>query len=292
MRNDMDSLLQEALKPGLIPSDSLNQSILENRGKAECFTKKSSLTGVIKAAAIVLCLFCIGGPVAYAATNFIKNILITEHAISIGNPAYVDDAAIAAPEEDVSVDALGGMKGGPGDKWTYKRVEKVNGSATNTYYNYLSLQDALEDAELPNWLTKEYELDGEAIYCFSDTGDVWYRSVGAFLSYEEGTVRYYVSQVTGNVASDMAHSIKLENTENKREYKDFVLVDEVREEGITTTYVIISDGDVFGYLSFRGVSEEGIKAFLDTVIIPKADKNVSAEEEIYICEGEHFTDSV
>ncbi len=85
--------------------------------------------------------------------------------------------------------------------------------------------------------------------------------------YEGGLVVCSISQMTGDVAENCAHSIQLENTGNQRIYKEYVLVDEVKdEEEKVTTYVILSHKDVFGYVAFSGVSESDIQAFLDTVV--------------------------
>ena len=71
------------------------------------------------------------------------------------------------------------------------------------------------------------------------------------------------------VAEDSAFSIKLSNTSNERTYTtasglELTLVDTEEDGGLCTT-VMVSDGDVKGYLRFRGLSEEEIREVLDTV---------------------------
>ena len=94
---EMDSVLSEALRPTFSPSSELNRQLLSGKVKSDGSRQKAAIKKMYllpKVAAIVLAVLCVGGAGVYAATKLLAP-KVTEHAVSVGNTEYVDDAAIA-----------------------------------------------------------------------------------------------------------------------------------------------------------------------------------------------------
>ncbi len=267
MNYNMDHLLKESLRPTFSPHEDLNKMILECAGKVTPLKRKSTLSGVIKAAIIIICIACISVPTTKAALDFIKNVYFTKNSVSTGNPAYVVEDN--GSEKEVYVEDLGKVEGGPNDKWIYKETNIVN-SYTNTYFYYNNVEDAFADAGMDSWLTEPVTWKEYPAYIRSEGVDTLSKSIQVTILWGEGTVHFTQDIVLGNVAEDMAYIVPLNEPSNRRTYKDFVLVDSLRMwegEYITETVVILRDEDYNGHLKFRDVSEEDIYEFLDSLRI-------------------------
>lgn len=275
MKDNMDNLLQKALRPTDEPSEVLNTSILE---QAKQVGKRNTWQGVPKIAVAVL-IFALVCPVGVYAANFIiRQVSVTEHAISVGNTEYVDDKALvgaATSTEEVKTENVSHEEGNANVKWLTKDVEKINDEVTNTYYAYDDYKAAVADSKLPNWLSKDYELNGTVTYVYTKTDAFEEHDLGACFNYGEGGFDYNISSMTGNVDEDAAYSLYLRNTENQRKYTantgaEYTLVDEkVKEDGteVVTTYVVVSSGKYTGYLAFHSLTEDEIHQILDTIKI-------------------------
>lgn len=276
MKDKMDNLLEKALQPNDSPDAELNEKIIEMGTKVRKHKPESMAMKLARTAAVVLGVISLGSVTVYAANKVIKNVLVTDHAISVGNPDYIDDAAIAKDEEIPPIENVLHEEGDASVKWLTKDVQVVGGYATNTYYAYPDYVTAISDAGLDNWFREKFEDASDVTYVLTETEDYTDKSVNASYYYHDGSFFVSESIMTGNVAEDVASSIKLKNTNNVREYTSasgyvFTLVDEISEgeEGtITTTYVMIAYDDYYGYISFNDLSDEEIKGILDTVIIP------------------------
>lgn len=277
MKDNMDILLEKALKPNMEPDEALNVAILEN-GRNE--KKKRMWHGVPKVAVAVLvfALVCPAG--VYAANFIIKQVSVTEHAISVGNTEYVDDKALeeaATSTEEVKTENISHEEGNANVKWLTKDVQKLNGDVTNTYYAYDDYKAAIADSKLDNLLSKDYTLSGTATYVHTKTDTFEEDELGAYFEYGEGQFYLNISKMTGNVAEDVSSSLYLSNTGNQRKYTskagaEFTLVDEVVKSDdteITTTYVVVSYGEYYGFLSFNNLSDDEIHQILDTVQVAK-----------------------
>ena len=275
-RRTFDDTLKMALRPNYKPAEELNRAILAGKTSGE--TKRKGMKKwyvfprvAVAAAAVVL----IGSAGVYAATQLMKP-KVTEHAISVGNTEYVDDAAIANTEEPASAKQISSEAGDENVKWTSRTVSELNGYTT-TVYSYDSYAAALEDAGMESRFTVEYP---ERIVTRTVTEDrkasetqgaEGYRSttVSAEFTCHAGAFEVLQDRSESGVAEDSAFSIKLSNTSNERTYTtasglELTLVDTEEDGGLCTT-VMVSDGDVKGYLRFRGLSEEEIREVLDTV---------------------------
>ncbi len=221
----------------------------------------------------MIALGCVA-PVGVYATNYlINNVLGTEHGISVGEVEYVDDAELAEPWEDVKVDDISDVEGGPNDKWTRKQVQKI-GDTTNTYYTYETYETAITEAGLDNWFNKVYEGDGYVTYVHTDSVDFKEHEVGAF--FYVGEKSFFVSEAKRPDVDHAqgTHSLIFQKTANQRTYtaksgKEYVLVDETAGDHKGETFVLIAYGEYFGYISFDGMTDDEIHQILDTVVVPK-----------------------
>lgn len=274
MKDNMDILLKKALEPTIEPDQELNNKVLESiRQKDTKETKGKRAVRLSRVAVAMIAVFCLAPLGVYAANKVMKKASVTEHSISVGNPDYIDDAAIASSEEPVKTETVSHEEGNESVKWLTKDVEKVNDYATNTYYVYKDYETAVKDAGLDTWFDKNYENAGNVTYAVTETEDFVNKSIDAEFIYGEG--RFSISEqiMTGNVAEDAATSIQLQNTNNRRDYtaksgQVFTLVDQIANDGtedITTTFVIIAYDSYYGYISFNNLKEEDIHNILDTV---------------------------
>lgn len=270
MKDKMDILIERSLQLDFEPDREIKENILESMKHRR---KKTGLLSLPRVAVVIVAGICMSSVGVYAASLVIKNVFITDHAISVGNPEYVDDAAIASPEEDVTIENVGHEEGSENVKWLSKDVQIVNGFATNTYYEYKDYETALLDAELDNWFQTSYKNAENAIYVVTQTEDTLEECIEVNFLYGEGRFHVCEERMTGNIAEDVAHSIKLKNTNNKRDYtaasgQVFTLVDEITDDGEeqkTTTFVMVAYDDYFGYISFENLKDEEIHKILDTV---------------------------
>ncbi len=272
MEDRIDILIEKSLQFDFEPDKEVNERIL---GGANHRRKNGVLFSFPRVAVAAIAIICMGSVGVYAATNIIKKVFITDHSISVGNSEYVDDAAIALQEKDVKTENVGHEEGGENVKWISKDVQVVNGYATNTYYVYKDYKTALQDAELDNWFGTSYENTENVIYVVTETEDTVDRCLNADFSYGEGSFHVCEEIMTGNIAEDVACSIKLENTNNKRDYTSasgqvFTLVDQITADGAeqkTMTFVMVAYDDYFGYIAFENLKDEEIHKVLDTVEI-------------------------
>jgi len=275
---EMDKVLSAALRPTFSPSPELNRQLLSGEAKSDGSRQKAALKKMYllpKVAAIVLAVLCVGGAGVYAATKLLTPT-VTEHAVSVGNTEYVDDEAIAKPEESVTTKQISSEQGTADTSWTSRTVSEVNGYVS-TVCTYDSYEKALKDAGLGVKFSKEYEPSSSDSIVYNITGGNGYKSVdisGGF-NYQEGSFTAVQSKNLEGVVGDAAYSIQLKNTANERDYstKDGVtyhLVDETisGEEGNeVNTYVMLATDAYEGYIRFQGLTEEQIHEVLDTVVI-------------------------
>lgn len=269
MKDKMDKLLENALAPEFEPPADLNASILEQAKQKR--RKKGIVYYLPKVAAVVIALGCIAPVGVYATNYFIQNVLVTEHGISVGQTEYVDDAELAGPWEEVKTETVETQQGGPNDKWSEKKVEKV-GTVTNTYYTYDAYETAVAESGMDNWFNMVYEGDGYVTYVHTKDADFEQHEIGAFFYVGEKMFSVSQSRCPGLNNAEGLHSLVMEKTGNERAYtsksgKEYVLVDETAGDHAGKTYVLIAYGEYFGYLSFDGMTDEEIHQILDTVAV-------------------------
>ena len=277
--NKLDNVLSEALRPAFSPSPELKRQLLSGEVKIDGSRQKATIRKMYmipKVAAVVFAILCVGGAGVYAATQLLKKPVVTEHGISVGNTEYIDDAAIANTEEQVTTNQISYEEGTADTLWTSKTVTEVNGYVTTTYA-FDSYAKAQQDAGIGTKFTTEYLPESEDGIIYSVTENEGFREseLSANLKYQEGSFTVLQSRSEEGFAEDYAYSIKLQNTSNERDYstKDgvtFHLVDETvsgGEENQVNTYVMIAADAYEGFISFHGLSEEQIHEVLDTVVI-------------------------
>jgi hypothetical protein len=299
MKDNLDIVLKNALKPSISPSSELNQRLLDLcteqlsgdiTRKEEMIKKSHGMAGIMlkftKAAVILLAVLSVGSVCAYAASKLIREVFVTKHSISVGNPDVVNDDDIAKlldKEEQIKTELISHEYGDESENWLEKDVELIKGNEY-TIYTYKDYETAVSDAGLDNWFSNKYTNAIRVTYTFSDTKDSTTKVINASYNYREGNFNVFKINTKRKEASDTIRSINptdntisffLKNTNNVRVYKNangqtFTLVDEIREElgqTITTTYVMIAYDDYSGCISFENLTEDDIKDILDTVNI-------------------------
>lgn len=274
MKDKIDVLIEKSFEVDYNPDKELNKRILECAKRRQ---GNGRLWRLPKVAVAVIAVICMGSVVVYAASSIIREVFITEHSVSVGNPDYVDDEAIAAPEEPVTTESVLHEEGNESVNWISKDVEVVNGYATNTYYAYKDYETALQDSGLDNWFNTVYENEEAVTYVVTETEDFVERCINAGFVYGGGSFFLSEGIMTGNLAEDLTRSVQLANTNNKRDYTSvsgqvFTLVDEITEDGIgkrVRTYVMIAYGDYDGYICFENLKNEEIYKILDTLEFSK-----------------------
>jgi hypothetical protein len=272
---NMDQLLKDALRPEFAPSAELNEGILCGKAVTDPERQRQGIRkwymlpkAAVAAAAIVL----IGSAGVYAATQLLKEPVVTEHTVSVGNTEYVNDDAIMATEQPAKVEIISSEEGNASTKWLARKVETVNGY-TNTWLTYASYAEAVEEAGMESWLSGNYELTSPAIYRETEGQGYHSREVSAEFMVKGGLVNLSQSQDVEGVAEDAAYSIQMNHPANERSYTavsglQFKLVDDMAGEGQEiTTYVLIATDRYNGYLAFSKLSDNEIHEILDKVTI-------------------------
>ena len=185
MKDNMDDLLEKALKPSAEPSAELNASILNN---AKQKRNKNIWYSVPKAAIAVL-VFALLCPIGVYATNlFLKTVMVTDHTMTVGNTEYYNEKDILDAmyfDEEVTAEKVSHEEGNTSVKWITKDVEKFDETLTCTSYQYDDYKALLADSKMPNWFSKDYELRANAIYTKTkddttgmeeDSIDVWFNT--------------------------------------------------------------------------------------------------------------------
>lgn len=293
MKDNMDILLDKALKPDIEPEMELNEKILNSVKH-----KKKSLSYKLARVAAVVFGIALVSPLAIYAANSIKNkVTVLDHGISVGGEGdyVISDEDLAEPWEDIEVEVVDYVEGDETVKWLSKRVERTSENCTNIYYAYDNYLDAIADAGLDNWFNTTYEMSESVTYVHTDAGNFEQFCVDAILKYNDGVISICESKMTGNVSENAGYGLGLANTGNVRTYTsshglEFTLVDEVKD-GVTTTYVAIYYDCYYGYISFNGLSEEEIHQVLDTVNVSVVVKESETTEETEVEEVTETTEA-
>lgn len=277
MKDNMDNLLKEALQPNEVPSAELNASILENAEQ----TRRKNVWYHVPKVAVVVFVFALLCPIGVYATNlFLKQVMVTDHPMTVGNTEYYNEKDILDAmyfDEEVIAEKVSHEEGNGDVKWLTKDVEKFEGNLICTSCRYDDYKALLEDSQMPNLLSKDYELRAEAIYTKTkdDTTGMEEDSIDVWFNYGKGQFRLSVTKHIKGHAKDALYSLCLDDTSNKRIYKnadgiEFTLVDEVLKEGdvtITETYVVIAYDVYYGHINFDGLTEDEMHEVLDSIQI-------------------------
>ncbi|MGN0379173.1 MAG: hypothetical protein ACI4EU_06260 [Butyrivibrio sp.] len=271
MKDELDVLLENALRPNIEPGKKKNEKILGGTGRGGRRKRTGGRkNGLIRAAVIVVAVICVGTVGVYASggIDIIKKVFVTEHGIFTGNPDYVAAGESASTDENIQIETLGHEEGDESVNWLTKDAEIVNG-CTNTYYAYKDYKTALLDSGMPDLFSVTYENTENVIYCVSEYDGTYTRTIDAMFTLDGGLFSINETIITGNIAEDMAYGIELANTSNKREYTaetgcGFTLVDENRDGKIRTHVLIPCDG-YYCSIMFEGMTDKKIHKILDAV---------------------------
>ena len=257
MQNKMniDELLKDGLIPEFEPGDELNGKVMEKITAAKNRThvtpiKKSKVSSLAKIIAAACSVVIAGAVGTYAASVFITKPEVTGQGIYIGNSKYISDKTFESA----------GNSDAPASGYKTKTKE------------YDTYEEAYKAAGFGVLLEGDYKLTGK-VETSVTTGPDGYKDmiISAEYSCEQGAFRTVFTKLTGNVASDAALVIQLDNTSNKREYTAkggtaFTLIDEIHNDE-TRTYVMIKSEGYYGYIRFENLTDDQIHKILDSVIL-------------------------
>lgn len=287
MKDKYDLYMEEALQPTMEPDSALNERIIAESKKSKRKFNRKVVFYFAKAAvaAVILVIFA---PKAVNAAEFFKEkYFVTKHSISTGDPEYVNDDWLMEKGEELSVEDVQHEDGDSSVNWLSKKVERFSGNATLTSFYYDDYSKALADSGHDNLFDTKYETQN-ATYSFLETSSNDVKSLDADLVYFDKTFHVTQESFIGNVESNRAHSIVLQNTGNVRTYEaksgeKFTLVDENRKDGDTEkirTYTMIAYGKVVGYLSFEEFSEAEIQSVLNSIRFPQETMNTESNADV------------
>lgn len=296
MKDKMDGLLKKALLPTLKPDASLNQEIY-NYQNTRRNTNMRKFKKLPTAAAIAVCVLCVGSVTVFAGNHILKNMHAFQYGVS------TDDNQDTVSEEESKFDATA-MKELPEDKaedisvergtadtaWLSKKVQKVTQyvqtsddavnwedyayDVINTTYEYEDYQTAVKDTGLDNWLSEEYQNIGNVQYVEStaESEDSNSQSIGGTFAYGSGTFELSEERqkdMQGNPLEIDSYSVITNETSNERTYTNkagyaFTLVDDEMDGEMRTT-AAVTYGNYSGSLVFHGMTQEEIHHVLDTL---------------------------
>ena len=261
---EMEALLKLALTPVFQADVETDQAIIDGSKSI----RKPMKYKVFKVAALILIFVVLGAGTVYAGRRIFNQIIVTDHAISVGKPTNTTREDIENAESHAGETRLSMEDAAPGDKWLRKEVKDLEG-LINTYYFYEDYETALCDIGLANIFSGMLEKAGEVQYVVGErdgkTVSLW---LLANFRFENGWVRlfeYMDKKENENLSegNGFRHSLILDETENIRQYisntgREYTLVD---SNG--TSYVMISYENIAITLSFTELKEEGIRQVLD-----------------------------
>lgn len=296
MKDKMDGLLKKALLPMLEPDASLNQKIY-NYQNTRRNTDMRKFKKLPAAAAIAICVLCIGSVTAFAANHFLKEMHTfqyglstntSEEAVSEKEPKF--DASTMKEQPEDTVEDIFAEKGTAETAWLSKKVQKVTQHnqtsddavnwedysfvVTETTYEYEDYHTAVEDKGVDNWLSEDYQSIGNVQYkeSVAESEDSKEQSVGGVFAYGSG--RFGLSET---ITMDMednpleidSYTMIMDKVSNERTYTNkegytFTLVDDEADGEIRTT-VAVTYKNYSGSLIFYGMTEEEIHHVLDTL---------------------------
>ncbi len=293
--NNLDSLLQAALKAEYTPSKELNEKLIlsaeeAERGEASLPVIKKTSRALVRVAAAFVLIVTVGSVGVYAANKLLKKPVVTRHGMSVGNEDYISDEAFTEPLDPVTEETLGLEEGGPNDKWLTKEVILTGGTYQNTHYTYPDYETAVADTRLPNLFSGSIGNAESVSYVETIELENGQPKDGGYKEYEldchfqvnSGSADVMQSCAEG-VAEDAAYGISINNTCNERSYTagtglEFTLVDETGTGGPVKTYVMIVYGSYTDYIIFQDLSEEQMYRILDQVRIQESAEAAEAEE--------------
>lgn len=299
---ELDNMLYSSLKPEFTPSDKLNRELIDKlkniddsniggngdtkagNGKvinASGLFKSNTPAGIfIKAAAVIIIVFLLGGAGVYAANHFLKKPEVYDHGISVGNQDYVKDEHFTQETPETETKETGHTEGGPDDIWTSKDETVVGGKYHNASYVYPDYESVVSDTKFSDIFDGSIGKTSSAIYSTveEEGGEYKEEAIDIFFDRGEGVVFLHQDMSEG-VAEDAAYSVELPNgTSNSRDYTsknglEFTLVDEAKsDDDSVRTYVMLSYDDVSGFMSFDNMTEDEIHECLDMINLDKGEE--------------------
>ena len=293
MNENMDKYIKEALTSMYEPDKKLNQSILcSARWKG-----KNNMTRIKKlpfAATIAICVFCIGTGTVYAAVHLLKETTPFEYGITTTKDINetqntMFDVEKVGDIKDSKVESVSKETGNKETIWLSKEVQqvteymKISDDSVNwtdssyivdkTIYTFADYVTAAKEADMDNWLIKDYELMRNVDYVESKSEDIMHvREISATFKCGEGYFELVESKDLKLAEDDSIESILITNevTDSEKymsaQGHEFTIVDDVLD-GTKRSCVSINYKNYSGTLSFYNMLDTEIYQVLDDIQI-------------------------
>ena len=294
MQNKMDKLIKESLMPMYEPDNKLNQSIL-------CSVKRRRKNNMIRmkkipfAAAVAVCVLCIGSGTVYAAVQLLRGTTAFEYGISTNtNTEEKSDAMFDSTNvgdvKDSQTEILLEQEGDSKTAWLSKEVQQVteyvkeSDDTVNwteksylvdkTIYTFADYNTAVKEAGMDKWFLQEFQLMENVTYAESvcEEEGMNIREISAVLEYGKGHFELSESKDLNLGEEDLGAYMLITNeiTDSQKYMSalgyEFTIGEDVID-GVNRFSVAISYENYTGSLVFYNMTEDEMYQVLDEVQI-------------------------
>lgn len=295
MRDELEILLVEALKPELSPPKELNLKIL-SEAKEGRIKKKKTVNGmnlILKAAVLIFAVFGFATATVSAGNYIYHRFFVTEVGFVYGGEDSVSFFE-NHDEDEVYYPTVSSVMDDVGDdtvKWYRKHVDQNDEDTLVTEYFYYDYSDMISDAMIDEWLPETITKGNTSFSNFAViySPGQYYIGLDIFansnIAYKGGEIYICETWSRGNDKDpeNYGYNVYIPNPVNTRVYTNkngraFTLIDEVRDDGKVITYTSFFYPILkYGYISFTDISEEDIYSILDEYVEP----HVEDEDFVY-----------
>ena len=294
MQNKMDKLIKESLMPMYEPDNKLNQSIL-------CSVKRRRKNNMIRmkkipfAAAVAVCVLCIGSGTVYAAVQLLRGTTAFEYGISTNtNTDEKSDAMFDSTNvgdvKDSQTEILLEQEGDSKTAWLSKEVQQVteyvkeSDDTVNwteksylvdkTIYTFADYNTAVKEAGMDKWFLQEFQLMENVTYAESvcEEEGMNIREISAVFEYGKGHFELSESKDLNLGEEDLGAYMLITNeiTDSQKYMSalgyEFTIGEDVID-GVNRFSVAISYENYTGSLVFYNMTEDEMYQVLDEVQI-------------------------
>lgn len=294
MQNKMDKLIKESLMPMYEPDNKLNQSIL-------CSVKRRRKNNMIRmkkipfAAAVAVCVLCIGSGTVYAAVQLLRGTTAFEYGISTNtNTEEKSDAMFDSTNvgdvKDSQTEILLEQEGDSKTAWLSKEVQQVteyvkeSDDTVNwteksylvdkTIYTFADYNTAVKEAGMDKWFLQEFQLMENVTYAESvcEEEGMNIREISAVFEYGKGHFELSESKDLNLGEEDLGAYMLITNeiTDSQKYMSalgyEFTIGEDVID-GVNRFSVAISYENYTGSLVFYNMTEDEMYQVLDEVQI-------------------------
>lgn len=293
MQDRVDNLIKEALAPVYEPGKELNQSILCSAKRKEKNNMKTR-NKLSFAAAVAICVLCVGSVSVYAAVQMIKGTTaldygITTNSSNISEQTNINfDSTLVGEETPSVIEKISLQEGKDNTPWLSKEVlqrteyikvsdDSIHWSETSyvvedTIYTFADYGTATKEAKMDHWFMKEYELVENVNYVESVCEEEGINTKELTASFKYGKGYFELTESKDMMLAQeesqefvlITNEVTSSNTYIGAQGYEFTLVnDEV--DGKPRSCVAICYENYTGSLTFYDMTDAEVCHVLDTI---------------------------